>query len=239
MTSEITDEELLAYLDGEAESQLAAQIEGSKEHLSRAKELAQLQSQLQTKLYRKMCPDSTELGEFHLGLLSKKQARVIKQHVAECLHCSQELTQLQEFLGEESSNHIAGLAEQVKVLVAQLVSSATGAAGFEYTGQIPTLGIRGEKEETYVYEADGVQIVIDIQDDVEHLGHKTLLGLVTGITARNFVVDLIIGGDLVASSRVDELGNFMISGISPGKYQLNIQGPEVEIQILTFQVKST
>jgi len=176
-----------------------------------------------------MCPDSTELGEFVLGLLSKKHARSIEQHASECLHCSREIAQLQEFLKAEDAAQATGLAEQMKVLVAELVSGVQKGAA----GQIPALDLRGEAQDAFVYEADGVQVVIDIQESAESRTHKNLLGLVSGLTAQAYHIHLIFKGKTVTSSQVDEAGNFVIP---VGEYQLIIRGPDVEIQILSLNI---
>lgn len=236
MSNEITDEKLLAYLDGEAESQIAAQIEESTEHLNRAKELARLQNRLMTRLYRRICPESTELGEYHLNLLSKKHAWAIKQHVAECPHCSRELAQLREFLGEERPTLEPALAEQMKELVAQLVSGPRKGGLSGVIGQSPVFGLRGDKQDAQIYEADGVQVIIDIQKDAERPSLKNMLGLITGIRAQAYQINLYFEGEPVANTQVDDAGNFVVSAISSGEYQLTISGPGVEIQILSLRI---
>ena len=72
---EIGDAELLAYLDGAADAEVAAKIEGSEVHLKRAKELARMNNRLTAKLYRHTCPDLLELGEYHLGMLMQEQVQ--------------------------------------------------------------------------------------------------------------------------------------------------------------------
>jgi hypothetical protein len=233
---EIDDEQLLAYLDGQADPEVVTQIERTEIYLKRAQALARVQNRLVAQLYRLECPETIELGEYHLGMLSREQTRAIEQHLRVCPHCSREIAELREQLAEEQPGENSTLLARIDVLVARLVSSAAGASGFEHAGKVPALGVRGKNEETYIYEADGFQVVIDIQEDGEHPGHKVLLGLITGTAANQFEIDLIRDGEIVANSHVDDLGNFIIPGISPGEYQLNIHGSKVEIQILTLQV---
>jgi hypothetical protein len=232
MTKEIKDEEILAYLDGKAEALIGAQIEDSKELLDRAKELARIQNRLTAKLYRHECPDSTELGESLLGLLSNKRGRAIKLHVSGCPHCARELAQLKEFIGTEEANLRAGISEHVKVIIADLVSGIAGSEG----RLTPAYGVRGEDQVALVYEADGIQVVIDIHDNSQYPSQKNLLGLITGITAQDYQINLIFKGKSIASSLVDTTGNFIIPEIPAGEYQLIISGPEVEIQILKLKI---
>lgn len=232
MFNEITDKHLLAYLDGEAESRIVAQIEGSTELLNRTKELAKLHEKLLTKFYRQMCPDSTELGEFHLGLLSKKQARAIKKHIAECPHCTRELAELQKFMGEEEPTLEPGLSEQVRVLVAQLVSGVQKGIA----GQTPVFVLRGDEEETIIYEVEGIQVALDIQDTVDSSSHKSVLGLITGLKRQGYQASLLLEGNVIADSQVDAIGNFVLQEVPTGEYDLIIRGPDVEIKITKLRV---
>jgi hypothetical protein len=232
MAKEIKDEEILAYLDGEAEASIVAQIEDSKELLGRAEELSRIQNRLTGKLYRRECPDSTELGESLLGLLSNKRARAINLHVSDCPHCTRELAQLKEFVGTEESTQRTGISEHVKVIIADLVSGIAGSEG----GLTPAYGVRGEDQGALVYEADGIQVVIDIHDNSQHPSQKNLLGLITGIKVQDYHINLILKGKTFASSLVDPTGNFIIPEIPTGEYQLIISGPEVEIQILKLKI---
>lgn len=232
MFDEITDKHLLAYLDGEAESRIVTQIEESTELRNRAKELAKLQNKLLTKLYRRMCPDSIELGEFHLGLLTKKQARAIEKHVAECPHCTQELAQLRKFIGEEDTTLEPGLSEQLNVLVARLVSGVQKGGA----GQTPAFALRGDEGETIIYEADGIQVVLDIQESADSSSHKSVLGLITGLKGQGYQASLLLEGKVIADSQVDSVGNFVLQEISTGEYDLIIRGPDIEIQINKLRV---
>jgi anti-sigma factor ChrR (cupin superfamily) len=60
--------------------------------------MAKLENQLSKVLYRAFCPETLELGEYQLGMLSSKQANKIQTHLAECPHCRAELAQLKSFL---------------------------------------------------------------------------------------------------------------------------------------------
>jgi hypothetical protein len=234
--SGIGDAELLAYLDGEADSDVAAQIEGSEIYLKRAQELAKLTNRLTAQLYRLACPDSLELGEYHLGMLTREQTLVIETHLAECPHCSRELAQLSEFMVEEQPEPGPGLPEKVKVLVARLISDIAGEISPGEMAPVPVFAVRGEEGETRVYEADGIQISIDVLDDGEHPGMKVLLGLITGISAEGFEVQLLSNREQVASTEVDDLGNFELPGPPAAEYEILIKGTGVEVHIPAIRV---
>ena len=233
--SEIGDLELLAYLDGEVEPDLGARIEASEAHLKRAKELARLNQRITANLYRRVCPETIELGEYHLGMLPSEQTLAIEAHLTECPHCSKELAQLSAYLVEEEPETSPGFTEKVKVLVGRLVSDITGGTPGELT-TTPALVVRGEESETLIYEADGVQISIDVLDDSEQPGAKVLLGLVTGIAAEDSEVMVIFEGEQIAVTQVDELGNFEIPGLTTAEYEIIIAGKGVEVHIPAVRV---
>lgn len=232
-SNRISDETLLAYLDGQVESHIVAQIEGSTEYQRRAKELAQQQGQLLAKFYRQQCPDSLELGEYHLGMLSKKKSRAVIKHLEECPHCRQELAEMQNFLVEDIRTIEAGMADKIKVFIAQLVSEVQTGLG----GQTPAYALRGEELDILIYEADKVRVTLDIQEASDNKSHKSILGLVTGLQPLEYQVNLIQDGKIIKHTQVDEIGNFIISMASPGDYQLVIRGTEFEIQINDLSIK--
>ena len=231
--TKISDETLLAYLDGQVDSHIVAKIEGSTEYQKRAKELAQRQGQLLAKFYRQMCPDSIELGEFHLGMLSKKKSQAVIQHLEECPHCRQELAGMQAFMGEDVPTTEAGIAEKIKVFVAQLVYDVQRGM----TSRPPAYALRGEEQDFLEYEADQVRVTLDFQEDPEHKSYKRIFGLVTGLQSQGCLVNLIQDGNIIKHTQVDEIGNFIISRASPGEYQLVIRGTEFEIQINDLTIK--
>ena len=233
---EIGDAELLAYLDGAADADVAAQIEGSEVHLQRAKELARMNNRLTAQLYRHTCPDSLELGEYHLGMLMQEKAQAIEAHLAECPHCARELAQLSEYMVEDQPEREAGLSEKVKVLVARLISDIAGDKSLGWLAVASPSAVRGDEGETLFYEADGLQISIDLHDDGEHPGTNILLGLITGTPAKGWEVRLITGNEQIESTEVDDLGNFEFSGLLTGEYEIMIAGNGVEVHILAIKV---
>jgi hypothetical protein len=78
--------------------------------------------------------------------------------------------------------------------------------------------------------------VIEVQDDVEQMGLKTLLGLVTGLETSEFSIQVSQGDSVIATSSIDEIGNFIISHLSPGHYKLILMGPNMEIHVQSLPV---
>lgn len=221
-----SDQILLAYLDGEVESETAIQIEASSADLQRARELAGLQNILTVRLYRVDCPDSVELGEYHMGLLDRARSRVVQQHVRECPHCTRELEQISQFLAAEQPKPAESPLDRVRILVGRLISQLDEAT--RPPGLAPALAVRGGEKQVIVYEAGETQITLDLREG-EETGQKSLLGLVTGLDALGFSVELLSNGKQIALGEVDELGNFELKGFPPSEYVLLIRGPDLEI----------
>ncbi len=188
--------------------------------------MSRFEKHLQTALYRAFCPDSIILGEYYLGILDEEQASQIRKHLRDCQRCQQELNQLESFLREHSRDIELSPLEHVRQLIARLVdtgSSSTLAPAFQ--------GVRGSEAKILSYQAEGYQITLDIQDDLEHAGHKAIYGLLLGPDPQQFEARLIDEGASLALVKVDLYGNFWFDSIPPGSYTLLLTGPLDEIRI--------
>jgi len=225
--TKLTNTQLLMYLDGEADAELEGKIRESEGLQKRVQELAHLQNQLKIPLYRYRCPKAQELVEYQLGLLPGDRAEVIVNHLSGCPHCSREFAELHVFMDRETP------LATFKKLVVQLVSGITDIGQTRLT---PAYEVRGSADKLLIYEAEGIRISVDIQDDVDASGHKVLVGLITGMNAEDYSVQLWSAKNQIAETQIDDLGNFLISGIYPGEFELMIKGPEVEVQIQKLQI---
>ncbi len=222
----LSDAQLLAYLDGEADPRIAAQIQQSETYLVRLQELKKMNDILRAKLYRVDCPDALELGEYQLGVLPRRRISAVEKHLSFCPLCAHELEQLVNFMKP-------GLVERAKVVLAELISGGASTGPLSLT---PAFGQRGGRNGPLIYEADNVKIAIDIQGDAKHIGRQALIGLITGLHAEDYVVSLWRDGKELSNTNVDDLGNFTISNLEQGEYELFIKGPKVEIHIQTFTI---
>jgi hypothetical protein len=234
---ELTDAQLLACLDGQAAREVEAHLQQCPHCRERMNSLANFQSRLTGQLYRLMCPSARELGEYHLGTLPDARGAEVHRHLAECPHCSQELAQLETYLTNLAPDVEFSLREKVRVLVAQLV-------GGDARGQRPTplvmmpvgAGVRGEQEAVQIFQAEGIQIVIETQPDPRTSGKHVLLGLITGTDLSGWKADLWQDGQLVVTTSIDDLGNLYLAGLSSGQYELVLTGADIEIRLSSVQV---
>lgn len=221
----LDDIQIISYVEGEADDKTIAHIKKCPYCAERANTLTLFQKRMRARLYRSTCPSSMELGDYHMGLMSASQELVIAQHVRGCPQCRRDITELEKFLSVPDVQ--SDLAGKAKLLFAQLVGS----------GEAPTFGaLRGTDGEPFIFQADNVRIVIDIQDDVEQMGLKTLVGLVTGLETNEFTIQVSQGEQMIATTSVDEIGNFIISHLTPGHYRLILSGPNMEIHIQSLPI---
>jgi anti-sigma factor RsiW len=227
-TPQWSDATLLAYLDGELEAELAQKIERSPQGRRRLRRLAREQRQLASSLHRATCPGSHRLGEYHLQLLAPEQASAIAQHLQICSHCQQELEELQGFLEELAPEIEYSLQERVQILIARLLPQAPRGASL---GEALPAAVRGAGDGPRIYEADDVQVTLDVQEDPARAGRKSILGIVTGVDAKGWDVQVWHDEEQVSVEKVDDAGNFVVEALAPGSYRLLLRGADVAIYV--------
>jgi hypothetical protein len=195
--------------------------------------MAHIDDSLKAALYRITCPDSATLGNFHLELLAKDETAKIADHLAICPHCTQELSQLEVFLAETAVSLQSSTVDRIKIWIAKRIPSGGGAGGMLGT---PAFAVRGNDSGPLMYEAGDAQLTLEIQDDPEHPGRKSILGLVLGIETNDVEVKLLREGEVVTAVTLDLIGNFTISNLASGNYELIISGPSIEIHLLELPI---
>jgi len=234
---ELDDQRLLAYLDGEGDPQVLAHLQRCSFCREKAKRLARVQGQLAARLYRAACPRSEQVGEYHLGLLDADRAASIGMHLEECPLCRRELAQLRGFLGELAPQVQLGTRERLQIWIAQLVRRVDEAYPPPAPSLVPAYAsVRGVEGAPAIYRAGDAQLTLEAQADVLAPGRRALLGLVTGIGAEGSEVHLWHAEERLASTAVDELGNFVLGGVVPGVYDLILEGPGTEIHVQNLVV---
>ncbi len=184
-----------------------------------------------TALYRGFCPDTTELGEYHLGLLVGDRRIAIAEHLPTCPLCQREMAQLDQFLTSVAPDIEFSVADRIKVWVARLVPQGFNTG----LGLAPALAVRGAGSGPRLYEAGEAQIGIDVQTAARP-GSYTLVGLVMGVELDGLQAWLMRGDEPFATTDVDDLGNFIFDDLRAGRYALALSGSELEIAVQDIEV---
>jgi hypothetical protein len=230
---ELSDGQLLAYLDGEVGSNVAAHLTLCPSCRGRAGQLARLLGRMTLSLYRFDCPEPAELGEYHLGLVPTARAVELAEHLVHCPHCRTETAQLQDFLVDTARDLEPSIVERVRILVARLLTGGSTAG--------PTLtpalaGFRGGYDAPLVFEAGDIQITLTAEPSEKAPDRHTLFGLVIGLESPEAQVQLWQAGRLADETTIDAAGNFVLDEMATGRYELVILGPGVEIHLQDVQV---
>lgn len=224
---ELDDKQLLAFLDGEADKEIIAHLQGCIYCHQKAENLDHFQKRLITRLYRHTCPSAMELGEYHLHILPASQMLIIGQHLRECTHCTHEVAQLESFLSAQESS----LLGQAKLLIARLVSAPAIAT---------TTALRGEGKGPITFAIDNIIIVLDIQPATA--GKVNILGQVAADPQDDWtgaLVELRKDHQLEISSTVNDLGAFQCEGVIPGQQELWIKPKNGSIVVMAnFEVST-
>lgn len=238
----LRDEQLLAYHDGESLPAVARHLESCPTCRVRLQALTQSERKLMTAFYRRDCPPALSLGEYKLALLPSAEQLAIAQHVTQCPHCALEVVQLEDFLvavdltvdrqPATATPPFFGLAAQMRLVVARL---RDGLQNFGAAGALtPALaGVRGTEDAQQIFDTgEGVQIIVDSQQDEATNGQRTLLGLIVGMTNPGEVTAALWQAERwIATTAVDGLGNFVLTALDPGTYTLLLSNHETAYQI--------
>jgi hypothetical protein len=184
-------------------------------------------------LYRMDCPETTELGEYHLGLQESTRRAAIQQHLKSCPHCTRELAEMAHFLEQLQPELEVPLAERVRVLVARLVSGAGFAAGLAPS---PAYAQRGATQPLRIYQAGAAQLTLETTALPGDPQRRVLLGLLVGLESGGMLAGLWRAGEKLTSTALDELGNFTLEAPAPGVYDLILSNPTLEIHVQELDI---
>jgi hypothetical protein len=211
----ISPGDLMAYIDGEAPSEIARRIADDPQLAKEAQGYALVQAALRQRLYRFDCPSSQMLGEYELGMLVPEERLRIARHVVECPHCTAELNTLRAFMAMEADEEPLGAVDRVRRFVATLVPAPHGAE----------VALRGAGDEaTRAYYVNGVTITIDI--GAVRRGRTEIIGLVMRDDGESIPpgspVTLVGMSGTVATTEIDDLGNFAFDDVGIGAWRVEV-----------------
>jgi hypothetical protein len=144
-----------------------------------------------------------------------------------------ELERLRTFLSGVVSDVDYSFSERVMIWIARLLRTPDEGG----PGLAPAFGLRGDADKLLFYQAGDAHLTLEIQDDPESPGRKSVLGLVLGIDPSKLEARLWQNEQPFATTPVDELGNFVFSSLEPGHFELIISGPRIEIHVQDLAVR--
>lgn len=198
----------------------------------RAAPYRQFISALTPRLYRWDCPQTPEISDYAAGWLRGKRRRALTLHLRRCPRCTEELEISRQFLTTSPSP----LPARPR-LVAQLLPRRTVGPALA--------GIRGGSSEDHEgwprqYQIDGISLSLHRAAPASGGNGAMLLGLISRAESppdafTDIEVRLTAAENPdeppVATEQIDDLGNFVLSPIPTGHFDLLILLPEGDLVI--------
>lgn len=235
LSTPLTDDQISALLDGDAEQPVQAHLEHCPACAARLQAAKEIEQTLHHRLHRFDCPPSQQLGDYHLGLVDRALDRSIMLHLEQCSLCKAEIEELRLFLAAAEPSKIRMVAGPVL----QPRRPTFGELIARLLPRTAPLTMRGVAPTTTTAEAGSATIVLDTQPTTA--GRITLQGQVLDDQQERWVgalVELRQSGVLQATATLDDLGGFQCGPLKPDPLELRLtprQGrpirvPEVEVR---------
>ena len=221
----LSDENILAVLDGTADQHIRAHLAHCPSCAARAEELRSFEHQLRYYLYRALCPTTDELLAYIQRKLNPENFIRITEHVFDCQECAKELQILE---------HAATIPTHIELLDMQPKTYKCSVAS-RHKAHI-SLGLRCvNREVQYVYHANNMSLSLSISS-----GHSSMERCLSGfliIKAHQELgmyegwVSLIHDGQVLHRSLIDRSGCFKMHDLILGRHVLSLQTDQCEIVI--------
>ncbi len=227
--NEITEGDLLAYLEGSAPAAVVAHIARCPACAAEVAALRSAATMLIAALDRPACPDLDDLLLYQADLLPHAERRRLHRHIQGCVHCQQELVQLAAPLAATVSPPVVErIAEVGRRILTGLLQPAS---------PTPALALRGHAPRQYTYQAGDYQLILAVLPPLVDEDVWQLEGQLIGYHAASFANDAAItvrvqqAGVVVVQDTLDEFGFFAGDQLAAGTYTLQIDLPDAQILI--------
>ncbi|NLE53088.1 MAG: hypothetical protein GX613_16945 [Chloroflexi bacterium] len=217
----LSDDEISAVVDGTADDDVIRHVADCPHCAARVATARQLERTLARRLSRWDCPPPLALGEYHLNLLSKQDAKAVREHIAGCPRCEAELSDLAIFLengvrnGAKTSQPAEKRSRFGKLRLPDMLMGTVQT-------QRPALALRGTGDDPVIVEAGGLTVFLKLEP---RAGEPVLLGQLAGDDLEPWVgalVEVWQDGALRSTAEVDDLGSFRCETIALQPFELQI-----------------
>ncbi len=219
MTKHLSEEEMVAFLFGEADAQAEAHLRQCSQCQTVVNDLYALHARLDRAFYRLHCPEPAELVDYLEGVLPPGAAENVRRHVQHCVTCQREVQALQPFV----------VAPAQRLAKGWLAALATGVRRVFRAYPLPSLSFqpaRGSKQAMRHYHTQEIDILFSV---LPASSGQTLV--VAGQLVppgdqvmAGFKGEIIwqAGAGEVKRFPIDENGGFLATDVLPGPQHLRI-----------------
>lgn len=216
MCNQLTDLDLLLYLDEEAADATVLHVGECRSCQTRLGELSTAQERFNLALFPTVCPSEMRLGEYFLGTLEPTDAAAMQAHVTSCKSCQERLQTLAQFVEPELSNR-----RIFYPMVSTVRPQAQFALRSETTSVLP--------EMTFTIQQAEINLTFTQQQSGSPLRYA-ILGLATGIQlSPDAIAELRTEADTPAQvTMISQLGDFAFEDVSTGSYDVVIRDANID-----------
>ena len=214
----VTPDDLIALLDDKTTALVDDHLQACASCQAEASSLAQNQHSFRTVLRRFDCPSPQKIGEYELGLVDLEQRHQLAAHVLTCPRCAEELATTRVFLADRRAFE-PRTSRNPLVIIAELLRPGP---------RLAMAGLRGsDDDDDRSYQAGDVTITVGAGLG-SRVGRWSVVGLVLSESgevdaAEATEIQLTMADAAVATTTVDDLGNFVFDDVSAGRYGLRLE----------------
>lgn len=215
------DDELNAFFEGELTPEQAQRLRDDPALAGQVEAARQLEQTLKSALFRWDCPESQQLGAYHLHLLDTAAEETIAVHLEHCIHCRAELAAMEAFLLEGDMPPVPVEKSIPRRQLPRFPSLGDIVARLIPRTMQPALAMRGDAGRgPLVAEAEGVTVFMEFETAEDR--HILKGQLVTEDQDRWIGALLEVHRDqgVQATTTLDEFGAFQCALRQAGMLQL-------------------
>lgn len=229
--SAIQEGDLFDYLSGMAPPNVIHHISDCVACQNDVAERQTVHAFLDDVFYKNDCPDEEELLAYQAGFLTRSEQKIIKQHLLDCLSCTQFVAQLQ-VIHEQPDPLLTRIIQTGKRILAGI---------FQPKRSQPGLALLGDQQQQHVYQAEQYQIILTTSIPLPGSNLWEIEGHIVNHSNPQMCyeghVTVLQDAKDVTSDKIDEFGFFALEDISPGQYTLHIELSKIIIPIEHLTIK--
>jgi hypothetical protein len=218
--------DLLASLDGVASPTVITHIAHCAACQAERAALLSMNSFFDVALYRQPCPEGDMLLAYQAGLLPRQERSPIKQHLADCLLCQQEVAQLAHI----STTSELSLWERLLLTGKQFLDALRLPAAPQ-----PAFALLGDEQQQQIYQAGDFQLIISMSKPLTSTNIWQIEGQLINesdpLMQYEGEISLLGESETRARDEIDEFGYFILEKIEHGEYTLLLELPTIIIPI--------
>ncbi len=213
----LTDEQLWAVLDGEANATIERHLKDCPVCAGQLMQLGRFAGAIKNTLHRYDCPTPDQLVDFHLREMTRGEGESVEAHLNICASCRNEVALFASLVNMDASVPVEQppalslpRLPRLREIVATLLPRPM------------TPALRGTETNKMTAQADGVTVFLEVEALPDGF---TLTGQLLDADQEQWndaLVEVRCNGDLAQTVKLDDMGEFRCVGLPAGTAALRI-----------------